>query len=168
MELLVLLCGSVGGWLLVAGPVYQASIELEEQAVDQAAIAAAASSVIAPPRVSPWWWFLPPVAYLLQRRQARAHRQAVMDALGPEQQRQTITFLNKANGWLAVALGAFLIAVKETWEVVEHLHWPVAVFWVLVVVLPLVCIGNAVYRNLRTARLLEKTEAAAAARLDSV
>jgi hypothetical protein len=163
MEIVIVICGALGGWLLVAGPIYQAALELREQEVDREAIAAAASSIAPPRKLSPWWWLLPPVAYILHQRQSRAHGIAVMDALRPEQREQTISFLNKANGWLIVALGAFLIAFKETWELRELLDWPVVVFWVLVVVLMILCVANATFRMLRTARLLQQDESAAAA-----
>ena len=44
-----------------------------------------------------------------------------------------VRFINKATGWLYVALGALLIAVKETWELVEYNEWPTWLFWVLIV-----------------------------------
>ncbi len=43
--------------------------------------------------------------------------------------------MTKAIGWLLVGLGGLLLAVKETWELTEHYEWPVAVFWILVVVM---------------------------------
>jgi hypothetical protein len=150
MEYVIVICGFVGGWLLVAGPVWQAAIELREEEFDQEAIEAAKSSLAPSPKVSAWWWLLPPVAYFLQARRQRVARQAFQDSLLPEQLKQTISFLNKANGWVVVALGGFLLAVKETWELVSDLHWPQWVFWVLIVVMPILAIGNAVRRIINT------------------
>ena len=154
MEYVIAICGFVGGWLLVAGPVWQAAIELREEEIDREAIEAVRSSAPPPPKISAWWWLLPPVAYILQARRQRAARQAFQDALPPEALKQTISFLNKANGWLIVALGGFLIAAKETWELVEDLHWHQWVFWILVVVMPIVAIANTVRKVANTQRVL--------------
>ena len=158
MDYLIVVCGAVGGWLLVAGPLYQASLELGEQEFDREEMGKAVAGVTVPQRVSPWWWLLPPVAYILQWRQQRAYRAAVLAALGPEQLEQSVTFHNKASGWMIVASGAFLIAVKETYEVVELAEWPIAVFWILVVLLPVLCVSFVVVQTLQTARMLKKQE----------
>jgi uncharacterized membrane protein YhhN len=54
-------------------------------------------------------------------------------SLRPDEMASLLSYINKATGWLLVAAGALFIAVKETGELVEHLHWSVAVFVVLVV-----------------------------------
>jgi len=159
MDIIIVALGAIGAWLLVAGPVLQAALELREQEVDRDGIDAVTASVSPPPKLSPWWWLLPPVAYVRQRRANEKYREAVMEALTPAQREQTLRFLNKANGWLTVAAGASLIAIKETWEVIELLHWPSWVFWMLVVVAPLVCVGNTVLTMARTQQVL-KAEAA--------
>jgi len=161
MDIVIVALGAIGAWLLVAGPVLQAALELREQEVDREGIDAVTASVSPPPKQSPWWWLLPPVAYFRQRRANEKYREAVMEALTPGQREQTLRFLNKANGWLTVAAGASLIAVKETWELVELLHWPSWMFWTLVVLAPLVCVGNTALKMARTQQVL-KAEAATA------
>jgi len=156
MQHVILILGALGAWFLVAGPLFQAAVELREQEYDREEMEKATSSVQAPKSISPWWWLLPPVAWVKQRRQSTAHRQAVMDALGPRQLEQTVSFLNKASGWMTVAAGAFLIAIKETFEVVELFEWPIAVFWVLVVVIPVLCVGNTAIRMKRSQQMLTK------------
>ncbi|WP_213813799.1 hypothetical protein [Glaciihabitans sp. dw_435] len=165
MTIAIVVCGALGAWLLLAGPLYQAALELREQEVDRDGIEAVSSTVAAADPVSPWWWLLPPVAYILHQRSAREHRRALMEAMGPDQIRQTVEFLNKANGWLIVAAGAFLIAVKETYELVELVEWPIAVFWVLVVVLPLICFAYVIFRFAWTGRMLRKDEDVVADRI---
>ena len=154
MEHVILVLGALGAWLLVAGPLFQAALELQEQEIDREEIDKVTSSVEAQPSMSPWWWLLPPVAYLKQRNLSKAHRQAVMNALGPRQVEQTISFLNKASGWMIVAAGAFLIAIKESWEVVEHFEWPLWAFIVIVVLAPLLCIGHTAIRMVNSAKAL--------------
>jgi hypothetical protein len=158
MGYVIAICGFAGSWLLVVGPVWQAFIELQEEEFDREAIEAARSTVTQPPKFSGWWWLLPPIAYVKRFRRSRAARRAFQDALPLEQLEQAVAFLNKANGWLIVALGGYLLAVSETWALVADLHWPTWVFWVLIVVIPLVAIGNAVWRTIRTRRLIKSTD----------
>ena len=154
MEFVIAICGFIGGWLLVAGPVWQAAIELREEEVDQEAIEAVKSSIPVPAPISLWWWLLPPVAYVLQLRRRREYQEKFNAALEPEQLKQTISFFNKANGWVIVAIGGFLIALKETWELVETFHWPVWVFWVLFVVMPILALASAVRKTINTYKTL--------------
>jgi hypothetical protein len=154
MEYVIAICGFIGGWLLVAGPVWQAAIELRDEEVDQEEIEAVKSMIAVPPPIAIWWWLLPPVAYVLQMRRRRDYHEKFNAALKPEQLKQTISFFNKANGWVIVAIGGFLIAVKETWELVEDFHWPQWVFWVLVVVMPIVAVSSAVRKTINTYKAL--------------
>ena len=156
MEYFIHIAGALGAWLLVAGPLYQASLELAEEEFDREGMQVATSGVPVPGRVSPWWWLLPPVAYVKTRRRSREHREAVMAALGPEQLEQTVNFMNKARGWFIVGAGAFFIALKETWEVTELLEWPVGVFVALVLLAFLAAVSNTVLSARRTHQLLGK------------
>jgi hypothetical protein len=73
-----------GAWLLVAGPLYQGSVELDELDVDREGIEGIKASAVqtAQGRPSPWWWWLlPPVMYVLHRRWTRAFRQATFAQL---------------------------------------------------------------------------------------
>ncbi|CAN5280973.1 hypothetical protein BH11ACT4_BH11ACT4_20310 [soil metagenome] len=146
MDYFIAVCGFLGAWLLVAGPLLQASLELTEQEIDREKFDEVVSSLPRPIRISGWWWLLPPVAYYLTIRRNSDHQKAVMAALPPEQREQSLTFFNKATGWLIVAGGALLLASKETWEFVEQFEWPTWLFWVLVVVVFALCVTNAAVR----------------------
>jgi hypothetical protein len=137
-------CGFVGAWLLVAGPLRQASRELEEEELERDALDHAKDTVVRPESISPWWWLLPPVAYFLQRKRSDEYRQRVIAAMPPEQQRAFASFHDKAATWMFVAGGAFLIAVKETWELREANEWSDTAFWVLIFVMGAICVGNAI------------------------
>lgn len=54
------------------------------------------------------------VRYWLQRRREKRYRRAGMQTLTPEQLDALVEYINKATGWLFVALGGLLLAVKET------------------------------------------------------
>lgn len=149
MEQLIGWSGFVGAWALVAGPLYQASIELEEEDFEREAFSEAMEAVTAPPTVSRWWWLIPPVGYLLNRRRARHHRDLVLRAVSRDQREQLVQFSAKATGWAYVAIGAFFIALKETWELRELYGWPLAVFWILV---PVMIILTALQTTVRQKR----------------
>ena len=146
--------GFLGAWFLVAGPVYQAAMELEEETFERDEFTDIAQTLGPPPRTSPWWWLLPPVAYVLRRRRGRDWRRAVVRRMSRSQVEQWVHFVNTASGWLYVALGGFLIATKETWELVEAYEGPVVLFWVALVVMALVCAANTAVRVARGHSLL--------------
>ncbi len=158
MDYVIVLSGFLGAWLLVGGPIYQAALELKEQDVDREGIDAVTHDIQQPPRISPWWWLLPPVAYLLNARRNRKYREAVFAAMKPEHVKQTVVFLDKARGWVTVAAGAFFIAVKETWELVHLLNWNVAVFWALLVLLPIAAVSFTAFSLSRSEKVLASTK----------
>jgi hypothetical protein len=159
MHELILWCGFLGAWLLVAGPVYQAVLELRAEEVAHDRIHAAALAVGRPDPVPAWWWLLPPIAYLAQARRRDRFQQAVAERLSDDDYESLQSFVNKAVGWGMVAGGAFLIAVKETWELAEHHAWPTAVCWAIVVAMALVCLGHAAGRVAHDRSVAERRRA---------
>ncbi|WP_223623167.1 hypothetical protein [Microbacterium sp. EST19A] len=147
MDTFVLWCAAIGAWLLVAGPLYQGALELAEVA---ARYADHLSQPVAPERhpseVSPWWWLLPPVAVVLIWRSARRERAAYVESVSPTTREAITTFSSHAQGWLLVAAGAFLIALKETWHLIHALHGGVTIYVIVVVVAGLLAFGNTVAR----------------------
>ena len=139
-------CGFLGAWLLVAGPIYQAAIELADEDFQRSDLEQATALAKAPPRVSRWWLLLPPLAYLLNLRRRRAHRRALMDVLAPNQLEQLMHFSETATAWLFVASGAFLIAVKETWELREAYEWSTLIFYAIVVAMVMACAATTAVR----------------------
>jgi hypothetical protein len=123
-----------GAWLLVAGPLYQGSVELAELDLDREGIQGKAAAVQASVRARPsgWWWLLPPVMYVLHRRWYKAAQRAMLAQLTETQREQMTRFQSKAAGWFAVAGGAALLAAGDTWHIVQLYGWPVWLFWLLV------------------------------------
>ncbi len=141
-----------GAWLLVAGPLYQGTIELRELDVDREGIQDKIGSFAAaqaPP--SAWWWLVPPVMYVLRRRWNQAMRKAMKTQLTAAQREQINTFQSKASGWFTVAGGAALLAAGETWTVVRHYHWPVWLFWLLVTAMAVLSVLNTAIRMIHSA-----------------
>lgn len=129
---LLLWAGFLGAWMLVAGPIYQASIELSEFEDKHHSLVPAHVPAPRLSGVSPWWWLLPPVGYLLQTRRARRQRDAAMRTASKEAVETYGRYSRLAIGWITVAAGAFLIAVKETGELVGRLQWPTWLIWIVV------------------------------------
>ena len=83
-----------GAWLLVAGPLYQGSVELDEFDVDREGIEGIKASAVRTAQGRPsawwwWWWLLPPVMYVLHRRWTTAFRQATFAQLTQTQSSAT-------------------------------------------------------------------------------
>ena len=76
-----------GAWLLVSGPSYHGSVELDELDVDREGIEGIKASAVRTAQGRPsawwwwWWWLLPPVMYVLHRRWTTAFRQATLAQL---------------------------------------------------------------------------------------
>ena len=154
MHGLILWGGFLGGWLLFAGPVYQAAVELSEQDLEREALDVAVRSVDPPRHTSPWWWLLPPVAYVLRRRESDAFRQRVLASLPRQHLEAFVRFSSKATGWGFVAMGALLIACKETYELVEYNEWPGWVIWLAIVAMALLSGLNTAVRMRRARQML--------------
>src|SRR6202012_1140086 len=146
MEQFIAWCAFLGAWLLFAGPILQAALELREQELSREGLEAAHGLVDPEPPVSAWWWLLPPVYYWLNHRRSSRMNKAMMKLLTPQPMSGLIDYVNKATGWLFVGLGGLLIAIKETWLLCEHNDWPLTAYWPLVVIMVLVSVGNAVAR----------------------
>ena len=154
VHVFILWCGFFGGWLLVAGPVYQAALELGDQDLSRDDLQPAAAYT-PPPKVSPWWWLLPPIGYWLQRRRSRLARREIMLYWTPEQRAGFVDFANRATGWMVVAMGAALIAAKETYELVENYEWPSWVFWPMAILMAALSAAHTVVRLRKTRMILQ-------------
>ncbi len=139
-------CGFLGAWLLVAGPLDQAVREIEETGFEHEALAEAKARVEEPPPVSRRWLLLPPVWYFLRWRRESIYRHQIGEVMDDEALLAFLTVKDILNAWLYVAVGASLIAVKETWELHESYEWPEWAFWLGVIGMVVFCVGITVGR----------------------
>ncbi|MFJ6699970.1 hypothetical protein ACIQM4_28485 [Streptomyces sp. NPDC091272] len=158
MDMIAAWCGFVGAWVLVAGPVYQGTVEMSGVTRVRSAVRTQAQDVAHPERVSPWWWLLPPVAYVMTHRKESAWQQQVMASLTPEQRTEFLALSNKGAGWFMVGSGAMLIGFKEAVELVEILHWPPPTALALVLLAAGAALGYTVYRVHLTQQTLHVSE----------
>jgi cell division protein FtsW (lipid II flippase) len=96
--------------------------------------------------------------YLIRRHRGNAFRQAAIAQLTQAQRDQFTSFVNKATGWFTVALGAALLAVDQTWQVIDRHHWPVWLFWLLIIVMAGVSVLNTAARMSHDARTATSIE----------
>ena len=161
MHDLSLWAGFVGAWLLVAGPIWQAVVELRDEEFEREKYTAAMDVV--PPRapVSAWWWLVPPVHFVLNQRSKGRWQDEIVAALPDEDFEALNSFMAKVRGWMLVGAGGLLIATKETYELVEGNEWPTWLFWVLLVVMAWAAAGQAAVQNARADRAAEQRRRAA-------
>lgn len=89
---------------------------------------------------------------LIRRHRGNAFRQAALAQLTQTQREQFTSFINKAVGWFTVAVGAFLLAVEQTWQVIDRYRWPVWLFWLLIVVMLGASVLNTALRMIHDER----------------
>jgi hypothetical protein len=147
-------CSFLGAWLLVAGSLYQATLELREQNSLRDEIMQVIQKQPVPPPVSAWWWLLPPVRIALEQRRWQGRRVDMMGSFNPAQRKELVQYMNKTTGWLLVGVGGFLLAVKETWELTDHYDWPVWVPIVLVIAAVLLSLSFSAAWLQRSDRML--------------
>lgn len=156
METFINLCGFLGGWLVVAGSLYQAALELKDMDIAREHIEETRKRIPEQKHVSFWWWLLPPIKIILERRLSNQWRRQFITALPNEAMEPIVAYMNKASGWVFVSSGAFFLAVKENYELIHgleaHLWW----FWALTIVMSLLCAANTVVRARRTQRISAK------------
>jgi hypothetical protein len=163
MHDVILWCGFLGAWLLVAGPVYQAGQELAEEEFERERFQEKMTALPPPAPVSPWWWLLPPVHLYLSRRLKERWQKDFLLVLTDQEYDAVNSFFNKAYGWAIVGAGGFLIASKETYELVEGNEWRLWVFWVLLLLGLAASLGHTVFRGRLDARITEDRRTALAA-----
>ncbi len=160
MELLIAILGFIGSWLLFTGSVYQASLELREQDIDQKHFDEVRRTVEAAPPVSPLWWFLPPVKWYLEQQRSLTFREQFMSVLSPEDIEALVNFMNRANGWLIVAGGGWLLAIKETYEASAMLELSPWYVLALLIVMTLLSILYTVISARRSKGMLANAQPA--------
>lgn len=142
----------------MAGPIFQAAVELREHEAAGKRYLMDRSVPDTLHAVSAWWWLLPPVKIILENNRNNRNKREYFSHLPAEDARVLLSFISKATGWVYVAAGAFLIAVKETFELVEELHLELWVFWVAVVVMFLIAVMNTVLRMQRGQRMAKRSK----------
>ena len=147
-------CGFLSAWLLVLGPVYQAILEIHAEEDASERMRTLTNKVPPPPKVSNWWWLLPPAHMIQRHRQRNRQRELMIGIMTAEDHEVLGRFSNLAAGWMFVGLGGYLLAVKETWDLIEHFDGGVALFAAVFVAMTAGCFAAIIGRQRRTARRL--------------
>ena len=101
---LMLWFGFIGGWLLVAGPLFQGVLELREQEINREEIEAATAGSKPGPRPSRWWWLVPPLMLAKIRRRDEDFWREALAALPADQVARIAGLRPKMYGWFIVSL----------------------------------------------------------------
>ena len=146
MHALALWAGFIGAWALVAGPVYQAMLELRAEDIQTDRLRALSVEVPPPPPPSRWWLLLPPVYFFLRHRRKKLVQSRWLELMADPDFEALTQFSNKAAAWVMVGFGGLMIALKETAELAEGNEWPLVVFVIVVVAMLGFSIGFGVSR----------------------
>lgn len=149
METVAQWAGFLGAWLLVAGPLFQGSVELWE-------IGRKGHGDIQMKPIDSALWLVPPILYIVQLQRIRRYERSSHAAA---QHGLSTAFANRATGWFAVAGGAVLIAVKETWELAELYEVSIAVCLTGIAALVLASFVNVAIRMWRIRSEIDGTPA---------
>jgi hypothetical protein len=141
MEIFVDIASFFGAWLLVAGPIFQSSIELRDQDIEVDRIRDVRKNMPPQPRVSIWWWLFPPAHLYLSHKVGDDYKKQYLNALDDDDVEALVDFRSKSIGWMMVAGGGLLLAVKETYELQSHFELPIWVFWTALVVMSYISIS---------------------------
>jgi hypothetical protein len=152
MELLFQLFTFLGSWLLFAGAIFQAALELKEQDVERERLHEVKKEISIPRNVSFWWWLLPPVKLILERIQTHKWRREYFNVLIAEDREALVNFTQKAKGWLFVAGGGLLLAVEETWRFTQLFH---LIWWLRLIVI-IVLIYTSLFYTITQMKFAEK------------
>ncbi len=144
----------LGSWLLFAGPIYQAALELRDEDIQVDRIRAAGSTVGKQAKVSAWWWLVLPVALYLRFRNNKEYQRRFTLALDHEDLESMISFRNKASAWLFVAVGGFCIACKETFGLTRWYAWNNFILAGLIIGMLFLSIFNLIYNLKRSEKII--------------
>lgn len=125
LTFLIPIIETIGAWLLFGAPLLQATTELHEEVAGWEAIKKRfqTSNKISIKKISLWWWLLPPIKIFLERRKIKKIKHAYADIkLSDDTHKVLHRFSLKANGWIGVTLGGWLVAISTTWELVEKVE----------------------------------------------
>jgi hypothetical protein len=158
MELVILIGGFLGAWLLVAGSVYQAALELRDQdfAFDHIREAGQQARQTGQQHPSAWWWLLPPAKIILEQKHDRAFRKEFFGKLNRTDSEAMLSLMNKSTAWLYVGLGGFLLAAKETYELDQYLHVNLSIFFVVTFILLAASVFNTASHIRRSETILNE------------
>jgi hypothetical protein len=153
MELFMYWLSFIGSWLLFAGPIYQAALELQDEDIEIDRIRAVGSQIEKPVNTSVWWWFLPPVKMYLERKRKHEYQIRYLKALSAEDVESLVSYRTKATAWLFVAVGGLCIACDQTYTLAEYENWSDLVLVILIIIMLLASIFNLITRIKRARKL---------------
>lgn len=150
----ILIIEMIGDWLLFAGPLLQAAIELREEADGwddvHKHLREAVKSDDWPKRVSFLWWLLPPVKIHLERKRSDKAQSIISRELSEDELKMFRVFGLKARAWVIVSGGAWLMALATSYQVLSQDFGFSLISWLIsMILISFICLASitAIFRN---------------------
>lgn len=156
MAFFINLCGFMGVWLLFTFPMYQAFLELSNQAIVFSNMVSKELTPVA--KVSPVYWLIPPLKIHKEKQRALVIIRGLH--LETNELKRMLLYFDKATAWFYVALGGLLNSIYVTYDLFDAVDLPrtPAIFFSTILVLMILSAGSVRYR-LKTKRIDQKIAA---------
>jgi len=143
METFILWIGFIGAWLIFAGALRQATLELQNEDIEIDRIREASSKIPRPAPTSKWLLLVFPIKLYIDFKRGKEHQRQISALLTSDDVKSLTSLRNKAIGWMSVAGGGFCIALKETYELGHHQEWGGGILLGLVIFMFILSVLNA-------------------------
>ncbi|MGG5318867.1 hypothetical protein [Enterococcus sp. AZ072] len=144
MALFINLLGFTGGWLLFIFPMYQAFLELSDQAITFSKMVSGRLETVK--KISPLYWVLPPLKIHKEKERALIIiREMKLEA---NDLKKLLLYFDKATAWFYVALAGLFNSIYVTYELFGKLHLPRSPlhFFITIIVLIVLSASSVRYR----------------------
>jgi hypothetical protein len=158
METVLQIIAFIGSWLLFAGPIYQAALELQDEDIELDRIRSTGDVLRKEAHISGWLWVVPPYALYKRSKNKKIFMQKYLNSLTQVDIEQLISFRSKATAWMLVAIGGFCIASNETYILMHDIHWSIFVFILIVLAMLIASIAHLIYRIKQDHKLIKATK----------
>ncbi len=154
MEVVMSWLEFIGAWLLFAGPIYQAALELQDEDIEIDRIRLAGAKIKKAAQVSLWWWLLPPAKIYMERKRSHKYWARYIKTLPNNEVEALVSYRSKANAWLFITVGGFCIAISQSYGLAKENDWNNYILAALIVVMFVLSILNLITRLRRAKRIV--------------
>lgn len=141
----------IGAWLLFAGPIYQAALELQDEDIEIDRVKLTGAKIKKAAQVSLWWWLLPPAKIYMERKRSHKYWTRYIKTLPSNEVEALVSYRSKANAWLFITVGGFFIAISQSYSLAKEEDWNNYLLALIIIFMFFLSILNLVTR-LRRAR----------------
>jgi hypothetical protein len=144
MATIILWIYAAGCWLIFAGSIYQAALDIKEQDIEFDRIRQVGRDIHKERNVSAWWWLFPPIKISKESKNHKEYERRYLKALSSEDTESMVNLRSKTTAWLYVGVGALLVSIEATWSVTEHYKLKIWLFVITCIAVAYICIVNMI------------------------